>query len=447
MKNKEGHISLQQMQNYLQGKLNSAEMHAVEKHLLECDFCQDAMEGLESADIDKASDAVSDLSERINKEILVSQKEQKPRFRYSWIAAVISLVLVGSYFMLFEIIPPADTTSEVKIAQEDILGDNENLAQTEESPIKPVPDETEQDELSGSSVQRTKESPPLQDVAENQETSNEPVSDIPLQESFSALNNSKIKEEIVRENPIVQSFPEHSSEGVSAFSQEDALLSKRDEFINESESIAASMPNKRAALSTAPTEELNKIVIGKVVNAENQSPIPGVSIIRNNESGVVSDQEGNFQLPVDEDLDKITFSTIGYKTEQRSLKGKDSLIVEMQPDLEALQETVVIGYGKTSKKSQAQPVNGMNQFKQYLREELAYPPKARENQIEGNVILSFDILANGELDNIQVVEGLGYGCDEEAIRLLKEGPQWEPAQKDGQFIDQRRNLKISFKLP
>ena len=70
---------------------------------------------------------------------------------------------------------------------------------------------------------------------------------------------------------------------------------------------------------------------------------------------------------------------------------------------------------------------------------------AFNNEIEGKVLVQITINEIGEVSNPTIVEGLGYGCDEEAIRLIKEGPEWKAAIKNGAPVSQTVKVKITFK--
>lgn len=66
-------------------------------------------------------------------------------------------------------------------------------------------------------------------------------------------------------------------------------------------------------------------------------------------------------------------------------------------------------------------------LKRYFKENLRFPRKARRKRVRGQVKLQFIVSEKGEVHHVQVLEGLGYGCDKEAIRLLKAIPKWKPA--------------------
>jgi TonB family protein len=69
----------------------------------------------------------------------------------------------------------------------------------------------------------------------------------------------------------------------------------------------------------------------------------------------------------------------------------------------------------------------------YISHNLKYPEEALKNKISGKVYVSFIIEKNGSITNVQVIQGLGSGLDEEAIRVIKNSPRWKPgyqAKKD-----------------
>lgn len=96
----------------------------------------------------------------------------------------------------------------------------------------------------------------------------------------------------------------------------------------------------------------------------------------------------------------------------------------------------------------AEPSVGRAAYNEYLAKNLRYPHKAKENKIQARVFVEFIIERDGTLSNIKAVRNVpvGYGCEEEAERLIKEGPQWLPAEQNKQKVRQRITLPITFKL-
>jgi len=71
---------------------------------------------------------------------------------------------------------------------------------------------------------------------------------------------------------------------------------------------------------------------------------------------------------------------------------------------------------------------GQAALARYLQSQLRYPEEARANQIEGDVQIRFVIEADGTVSDPEVVQGIGFGCDEEALRLILSMPSWIPGK-------------------
>lgn len=89
---------------------------------------------------------------------------------------------------------------------------------------------------------------------------------------------------------------------------------------------------------------------------------------------------------------------------------------------------------------------GKNSMSTFLRNNMQYPPNAREKQIQGTVQVHFLVKPDGSLDKIRLVKGIGYGCDEEALRLIKSMPPWIPGYQNGKPIAVSAGLMIDFRL-
>ncbi|GAA0879981.1 hypothetical protein GCM10009119_29510 [Algoriphagus jejuensis] len=95
---------------------------------------------------------------------------------------------------------------------------------------------------------------------------------------------------------------------------------------------------------------------------------------------------------------------------------------------------------------QPNPPGGMEGWSQYLGSNLSYPNQARQMGIEGTVIVLFLINSDGSVSNVEVLRGIGGGCDEEAVRVVENSPKWVPAQQKGQVVNSRMRLPVRFKL-
>jgi protein TonB len=81
----------------------------------------------------------------------------------------------------------------------------------------------------------------------------------------------------------------------------------------------------------------------------------------------------------------------------------------------------------------------------FMASRLSYPSQALEHSISGKVHVSFTVDSEGRLRDPRVVKGLGYGLDEEAIRLLRLMPWWNPGRIQGQPVWVAVTMPIVFR--
>ncbi len=91
------------------------------------------------------------------------------------------------------------------------------------------------------------------------------------------------------------------------------------------------------------------------------------------------------------------------------------------------------------------PVGGMQTFYEYISNNLKYPEEASKNNVEGKVFIDFFVDENGNLTDVKCVKGIGFGCDEEGVRVVKNAPKWIPGKKDGKNVKVRMIIPITFK--
>lgn len=89
---------------------------------------------------------------------------------------------------------------------------------------------------------------------------------------------------------------------------------------------------------------------------------------------------------------------------------------------------------------------GNKAFEKFIQENLKYPDEAIENKIEGFVLLNAKVDDNGNVIEAKVVKGLGYGCDEEALRLAKL-VKYNKVKNRGLRVITSKKIRIIFYLP
>ena len=83
---------------------------------------------------------------------------------------------------------------------------------------------------------------------------------------------------------------------------------------------------------------------------------------------------------------------------------------------------------------------------EYLAKEIKYPKNALENGVQGKVTLSFVINKNGEVSDVEVLGKVGFGCDEEAMRVIKEMPKWKAGEQNNRKVAVKLVLPIMFEV-
>ena len=82
----------------------------------------------------------------------------------------------------------------------------------------------------------------------------------------------------------------------------------------------------------------------------------------------------------------------------------------------------------------------------FIYDNIQYPPIARENGVEGTVVISFVVETSGRLSDIKVVRDIGAECGTEALRVVKKMPKWVPGKQKGKKVRVLYNLPVKYKL-
>ncbi|RTQ53685.1 energy transducer TonB [Hymenobacter gummosus] len=91
-----------------------------------------------------------------------------------------------------------------------------------------------------------------------------------------------------------------------------------------------------------------------------------------------------------------------------------------------------------------QPPGGTEDLLQYLDRNVKYPALALRNQVEGKVFVNFIVRTDGQLSNFNITKGIGAGCDEEAIRVLRQMPRWSPGKQNGRAVNVSYTVPVTF---
>ena len=88
--------------------------------------------------------------------------------------------------------------------------------------------------------------------------------------------------------------------------------------------------------------------------------------------------------------------------------------------------------------------DGYNSIIKFVQENIKFPAEAQENNVHGRLMVSVVVEKDGSLSDIKIKKGLGYGLDEEIVRIIKMMPKWQPAQHKGKTVRQSQTIVIPF---
>ena len=133
--------------------------------------------------------------------------------------------------------------------------------------------------------------------------------------------------------------------------------------------------------------------------------------------------------------------------------------IEVDLDVEITEETVIeeVVFEEAPEEEEADQIftiveenagfpGGPKAYAKYLKKNLKYPNQARRMGIEGKVYVQFIVDKQGNISDVKAVKGIGAGCDEEAVRVIKNSPAWTPGKQRGRPVKQRMIIPIVFKL-
>jgi len=125
----------------------------------------------------------------------------------------------------------------------------------------------------------------------------------------------------------------------------------------------------------------------------------------------------------------------------------DAKIDVVIPVLEELPEEIVVEEEIfTIVEKMPEFPGGLEALFTYFSQNMEYPDMAKDAKIEGKVYLTFVVDRDGGITGVKVLRGIGGGCDEEAVRVVKNMPRWNPGKQRGKPVRVQYNLPINFIL-
>lgn len=470
------HYTAADIQRYVQGKLSAREMHAMEKAALDDPFLADAIEGYQQAFSEHEESLVSGQLQQLQQHFNTNKASTgkvvafKP-FRY-WQAAAAAVVVIITGVWIYSLLTNSDKAHELAVAKNEEVrpqqhpaaptlqegkaaadstttngnatsGQSENARLSETaSPSKPRPDDVANKKAGNSGkVYRDSEVAPSaakQEVAPPPEQVYEMIrqqtDSVKPQNNWQAppANGKDVAAAKKEAAPTAAAAPESLMKARSA---DDARFAQRE---RETELITIAKTdkyNKKAAVADNNKNNLSGFIKGQVTDHKN-NPIANAYLqIPNNNNNFYTDKTGFFKIPVSDSVVDVAVNVTGYGTQNFRLQNNAGMNnLQLQPANVALNEVEVKAI-KVKKQAasnnkypnvmvyDAEPVFGWVAFDQYLEKNKKIPTGA--SAITGNVLVSFQVNKKGELADFRIEQPLSKSYDEEAIRLIMQGPSWK----------------------
>jgi TonB family protein len=429
-------ISPDTIKAYLAGSLSQAQTHAFEKAMLNDAVLRDMVDGYQllaeqKLDLHRINASLSaNLQSRIEKENtkLIPLWGRIPT--YVKAASVFILVVTGLFFLLKN-----DTISErEKIASQPVLG--ESVASGDALPkdtIDPISKENIKTEMAKI---RSEKSKVVARVPKEKEIVQKPVT---TDDAYGLAEQSAPQMEVeVVPKPAV-SAPANGVDNEQKQAPASAPLSP-----------SAVMKSEEAKVYPRRKSTDNQVFVsqflGTVLDEESKKPVPNVSILANEKTIAKTDNKGQFTIENADFKGKVNLIAPDFENTEVTIQSTTAEELFIRPKAELI--FIDLKRNKTWKynpsEHSAQPTVSPDDYADYLKKNLRKPKQAIEKQIVGSVTVEFLVNKEGKLLDFKIVKSLGYGCDEEAIRVIKEGPNWMPKVNGGVARRQRVIQEISF---
>lgn len=438
------------IERYRSGKMTPAERHALEKQALSDPFLADALEGAESISAEEFSFDVAELNQKIVGE---------GKNRWLWplrIAASVVGIALASTVVIFSM---KDDESSLASNQKQTESKQEQKTTQPTDSIPKIENEKAGDEnLLAGVTEEKKESKPTETkpaIALRRETQTASTGGA----GVTSTGPIKVVVDTISAGGLMASFTRTDSIAATDVA-ELAMEEEVKEVVPTSpptlQPIVADtkddVQKSKRALASTPIQT-NLTITGQVRDQQGQ-PLPGVNItVKGTASGTTTNAEGKYSMSLADANATLLYSFIGYvPQEMKADKAKEYADVQLMEDATQLSEVVVTGYGEKKTDGEpvvrlAEPIGGMKAYDKYLEDKKIYPQQALDNKVEGKVVVEFTVSTTGAVSDFNVIRKIGSGCEEEVIRLVKEGPGWYPSYIDNEPVESLVRVKTRFELP
>ena len=176
--------------------------------------------------------------------------------------------------------------------------------------------------------------------------------------------------------------------------------------------------------------------------------------IRDDSIGEPFELEGDVMAPVPDTMKAEEKKTACEKLELLEIVGgiEDEDFVEPNrlndtlDDYEFLEGEVVENISADIVEQMPEFPGGNEKMMEFISSNTQYPQEAKNKGIQGRVLVNFVVDTDGSVTDVDVMKGIGGGCDEEAVRVVKSMPKWQPGRQRGKAVKVAYTIPFDFKL-
>ncbi len=427
-------ISPETIKAYFSGTLSHAQTYEFEKAMLDDDVLLDMVEGYELSK-DKKIDLIkvnASLSDSLKSRVDKKENEIYPLWKrvpvYMRAASVLLFLGVGSYLLI-----------------------NKNEDKSIEK-LASIPASGEEKMNDAKSV------PSIGNQVITKENIKVEIDKIRKESKEVALQKSKAKvtfDSVVSSADVIaierrqekEIMPEIVSKPEPTIAYESAPAPVPQTPKSAAPNVVIKSEEKVYSSSKSAESQANmEIISGTVLDEDSKEPVPNVSLFSNEKSIGKTNEKGQFKLENSVVGNKINLVAPNFEDTEIRINKNTLEPLFIRPKAELI--FIDLKRNKTWKynpsEHSAQPTISPEDYLEYINKNLKKPKQAIENQIVGSVVVEFKVNKEGKLSDFKIIKSLGYSCDEEAIRVIKEGPTWMPKVSGAEPRRQRVRQEVNF---
>ena len=410
------------IEKYWKGKLSPAEMHAMEKAAMDDPFLADALEGYKDRSL--ADSELDALKERLDKRVgAVVPILNLKRKRFTWIRAAAAIIIIVGVGLLVQQLAFNDKNKNaIAILEKD---NKRPESATTKDRVKPDSINKQTPAQSGSVANKSEQKASVSPSAGSHVSSNPDTSRI----------TPKSDDEYKKRE--TEKVAEINAQAIASAEKKDETGKEKAEVLNDNKITSATAPAAKASRAYYENDKLNEAALNnkynyRVVDAQN-NPVPFANVMNTRDNvGTYTDIRGNFNLVSSDSILHVQIRSLGYDAANYKLvpsttqPGDLVLKEDERKETIAQNRKVVSSLSRKDSAEIEEPEVGWGNYNTYIANNIQIPEKVRPKNTRSDVELSFDIDKTGQPINIKVTRSSQCKeCDEEAIRLLKEGPKWK----------------------